>query len=320
MPRTFQTLNLFFLSAIQPTPSLSPGLWRSYNMEHDHTGIADSGAQWYEGQNMFPCHLLPGTLTIDNLFPHHPVVGQTAAMIGVYTGSNADHSVDGPNVGLPQYLEQHGARVCRYPLETPFDLMEEVPQDYHASLCPGSIPYHFLIFERRTRSSKMKFPWEMVFVIWRVPVEIVIATGEGYYHFAKWRMLAGWAKSYFQSEWTLMQSELQDLVTRATEHGHEVQAIVYRLLLGSFKDMEIYLDGDRLRGKIVHWVSKPRYMELPASVIFEVHDSSKMARDRTHYMLTKLTPKGRSRPPVRVMDEDLTFDSFVRLPPLTSEL
>ena len=289
-------------------------------MDRDHTRIADTEMQWDDGQNISPSHNAAEPLIIDNLFPYHSRSGQTDNMMGMYTVSYADCSVDGHNGRLPEYLEQHSARQHRYPLETPFDLMEEVPQDYRALLCPAALPYHFLIFERGSRSSKIKFPWEMVFVIWRVPIEIVIATGEGYYHFAKWRMLAEWARSYFQSEWTLMGSELQRLIVKAQEHGHVVQATMYRLLHGSFKDMEMDVGGGRLRGQVVHWVSNPRNVELPVSVIFEVHDSSKRARDRTHYMLTKLTPDGRSRPLVREVDGDLTFDSFVRLPPLPNEL
>lgn len=206
-----------------------------------------------------------------------------------------DFSLERPRHLLPERQEPLSG------VENPFQLSY-----------PGFLPFHFTMFERRWTYSKMKFPVALVHLLWGDLCEIVLNAGEAFYYFAKWRMMRKFARDIFQSEWCLVESELESLIQRTEERGLP-EVNYYRLLRGSFKDIELVIDGQRLWGRIVTWATNPRFMDLPATVIFEVYGDSPNNPDGTRYALTKL-PQSDHGPPVMQINGDLTFDLFSRLP------
>lgn len=234
--------------------------------------------------------------------------------VGVSTSFGGE--VQTQDILYPKHLIQNTFN--DFALERPQHLLPDRQQNPSGEehpfqlIYPGFIPFHFTMFERRERYSKMKFPVALVYLMWGDLCEIVLNAGEAFYYFAKWRMMRKYARDIFQSEWCLVESELESLIQRTEERGLP-EANYYRLLRGSFKDIELVIDGQRLWGRIITWATNPRFMDLPATVIFEVYGDSPNNPDGTRYALTEL-PQSDHAPPVMQFNGDLTFDLFSRLP------
>ncbi|KAK6385915.1 hypothetical protein LTS17_001487 [Exophiala oligosperma] len=147
-----------------------------------------------------------------------------------------------------------------------------------------STPDGFTIFFVRgtRRPTRVTYSPTLTWLIWGISDSCTMSPCLAYYYFAKWAMIDGWNSQEFRHEFDGLQEGVEEILEYEQRRGDALKMFTRKLLLYSFRVLDLDICGRRVTGKIIHWGQGPDHESLPQVVVFQASDVR-----RSLYALTK---------------------------------